>query len=521
MDIPQDLLLQSQARWTTSLIGKLISDVPHHPNEILRAVRSKWNLKKKLDIVVLEGDLFVFRFEKEADKAKIIKEQPWQVLGYLLVLKAFSPNIPPSTVLFTTTPIWIGFTGLLLEHQLSIVIERIASDTGRVLEVDPVDNTPKDADGTSGVEVHPPPPNMTDEARNHFNALFRGIVSHLLTSPNEVSMQSRDVQVGNTSSQISPSGERYTCLPNLVHGLTKIDQASASIQTPITQIQLPAHQDLRKKAPFSSKINMKDINAEFVWDMITNLVVNQILLSQGVVLQSIWGIDNQHSMEEVPIVGESTSQTQIMNDAMEETFVEANPITIPFSVNTNLNAELEVDMDQALIAFYASHWEILSINVVQDYSLSILTFSLHHITTTVNLGPLSLPWSACFFYDNPHKTSRNQSWDSIRALQNIPPNTLILIIGDLNIILSAYEHIGGKPFEQNDCQPASTIIRDLGLLVLGFKGYPFMWSNKRIAPDNIQKRLDRGANMNEAEELLDALNLFCDITGQEINYEKS
>ncbi|KAF9600413.1 hypothetical protein IFM89_009328 [Coptis chinensis] len=219
--------------------------------------------------------------------------------------------------------------GLLLEHQLSIIIEQIASVAGKVLEVDPTDNTPKDVDGYRarvkvnikepirqeelgalqveyyqqpqpklvGVEVPPPPPNMTDEARNHFNALFGGIVSHLLTSPNEVSMQ---------------------------HVMCKWE----------------TH-------------HLRSLHL----DMITNLVVNQILLSQGT--------DNQHSMEEVPIVGESTPQTQIMNDVMEETSVEANPITISFSVNTNLNDELEADMDQALIASYASHRKILSINVVQ------------------------------------------------------------------------------------------------------------------------------------------------------------
>ncbi|KAF9621351.1 hypothetical protein IFM89_020010 [Coptis chinensis] len=400
---------------------------------------------------IARGDLFVFRFEREADKAKIIKEQHWQVLGYLLVLKAFSPNIQPSTVLFKTTPIWIGFMGLLLEHQLSIVIERIASAAGRVLEVDPADNNPKDTDGYRarvevnieepirqgvmvqtinlepvwisfiyvgmpyhsckrcfkighdtyyynipdtnivipaaiqepgalqvefyqqpqpelvGVEVPPPPPNMTDEAQNHFNALFGGIASRLLTSPYEV--QAIPMETANPEgfilgqpiisfpespkpnsnliinlpyvsppyhpiesttelnqhspnadlnkktiktqtltkiNQIPNQGEHTQVVPegpNNKSGCRKIrgkgklkdqdemppkkrktsvfinEQASASAQTLVAQIQLPPHQDLGKKASFSSKINMKDINVEFVWDMITNPVVNQILLS--------------------------------------------------------------------------------------------------------------------------------------------------------------------------------------------------------------------------------------------------
>ncbi|KAF9623672.1 hypothetical protein IFM89_003704 [Coptis chinensis] len=47
------------------------------------------------------------------------------------------------------------FTGLKLEHQLPIVIEQIAFAAGRVLEVDPADNAPRDADGyRARVEVN-------------------------------------------------------------------------------------------------------------------------------------------------------------------------------------------------------------------------------------------------------------------------------------------------------------------------------------------------------------------------------
>ncbi|KAF9594948.1 hypothetical protein IFM89_035518 [Coptis chinensis] len=147
MDIPRNLLLQSHARWTTSLIGKLVSDQEQNPNEVLHAIRSKWKLKKKLDIVVVNGNLFILRFEKENDKNKILNAQPWQMLGYLLVLKSYSPELAPSDINFDQAPFWITFGGLHLEHQMPVFIEQISSTVGRFLEIYPADDSPRDAEG--------------------------------------------------------------------------------------------------------------------------------------------------------------------------------------------------------------------------------------------------------------------------------------------------------------------------------------------------------------------------------------
>ncbi|KAF9597474.1 hypothetical protein IFM89_018920 [Coptis chinensis] len=90
---------------------------------------------------------------------------------------------------------------------------------------------------------------------------------------------------------------------------------------------------------------------------------------------------------------------------------------------------------------------------------------------------------------SPYKPLRSQSWDPVRKLSN--HNCPILVIGDLNDILSSSEVLGGKPYEYNDGEPAHDIINTQGFIDLDYKGYPYTWSNKITAPDNIQKRLDR------------------------------
>ncbi|KAF9594176.1 hypothetical protein IFM89_028833 [Coptis chinensis] len=147
MEIPRNLLLQTSARWNSSLIGKIFTETKLDPNEVMRAIRGKWNLKQRLHILAAEGGRFILSFENEIDKEKIMKNESWQIMGYLLALKEFNPENKPNQVTFKTSLFWINFTGLQLEHQSQSVIKLIATAAGIVKEIDPPDTTPRDATG--------------------------------------------------------------------------------------------------------------------------------------------------------------------------------------------------------------------------------------------------------------------------------------------------------------------------------------------------------------------------------------
>lgn len=64
------------------------------------------------------------------------------------------------------------------------------------------------------------------------------------------------------------------------------------------------------------------------------------------------------------------------------------------------------------------------------------------------------------------------------------------MMGDFNDIMSQHEQKGGNPFVSSSTHNLSSDLNNLGLM--GFQGYPYTWSNKRIGTNNIQQRLDRG-----------------------------
>lgn len=54
-----------------------------------------------------------------------------------------------------------------------------------------------------------------------------------------------------------------------------------------------------------------------------------------------------------------------------------------------------------------------------------------------------------------------------------------VIIGDCNIVLYEYEKQSRCPLNQTEADMFIDMSDNIGLQDLGFKGYPYTWSNKR------------------------------------------
>jgi hypothetical protein len=68
----------------------------------------------------------------------------------------------------------------------------------------------------------------------------------------------------------------------------------------------------------------------------------------------------------------------------------------------------------------------------------------------------------------------------------------VAVCRGFNEVLCSEEQLGGNPRNETQMQGFRECLYDCELTDLGFKGYPFTWSNKREGGDNIQVRLDRG-----------------------------
>lgn len=123
-----------------SLIGKLMSSKSVNRSTMRNMLIRGWNVKD-FKITEMENNIFLFSFEKESDRSRILRNRPWTVTGILLVIQEWSSLLPISEVKWNFCPYWIQFHGVppggLSGKNARTIGERI----GDVLEVeDPIRN---------------------------------------------------------------------------------------------------------------------------------------------------------------------------------------------------------------------------------------------------------------------------------------------------------------------------------------------------------------------------------------------
>jgi hypothetical protein len=76
-----------------------------------------------------------------------------------------------------------------------------------------------------------------------------------------------------------------------------------------------------------------------------------------------------------------------------------------------------------------------------------------------------------------------------------------LCAGDFNEVLTHDEQLGGNERSEARMMKFRDCLADCRLMDLGYKGYPFTWSNRRTGEANVQARLDRATGSAELLQL--------------------
>ncbi|CAM8971158.1 unnamed protein product [Rhodiola kirilowii] len=129
----------------------------------------------------------------------------------------------------------------------------------------------------------------------------------------------------------------------------------------------------------------------------------------------------------------------------------------------------------------------LAVLWADDVNLSICNFSRWHVDMVVTDNS---PFRLTLFYGDPATTKRKFSWDLLRRLRGLM-NLPWVVLGDFNEVLSNEEIKGLKlrhNWQMNNFREA---LGDCGLSDLGFRGFPFTFSNRRVGEKEFRARLDR------------------------------
>ncbi|KAF5205185.1 hypothetical protein FRX31_005228, partial [Thalictrum thalictroides] len=145
--LPTEMLQTNANQWNHTLIFTLLNGNHLNPNQVMRAIKLKWKVLDACDIIRAGENRLICRFYNLNDHERIEEQQPWTVLGCLVLIEEFAVEMIAANVRFETIPLWMSFRGLELEHLNTNTIRMIGSAAGTVRTVLPVGVIPRTAEG--------------------------------------------------------------------------------------------------------------------------------------------------------------------------------------------------------------------------------------------------------------------------------------------------------------------------------------------------------------------------------------
>ncbi|CAL1361398.1 unnamed protein product [Linum trigynum] len=123
-----------------------------------------------------------------------------------------------------------------------------------------------------------------------------------------------------------------------------------------------------------------------------------------------------------------------------------------------------------------------------DVNVCVLESCKSFVDTRISKEGISF---FCTFVHAPTTSvERRQLWDRLTALRAIQGERW-LVVGDLNVAISAFEKQGRCPLRNENVVPFKYFMARNALVDLGFSGQVFTWSNKQQGTELIRERLDR------------------------------
>lgn len=118
------------------LVGSLISDKHFNMAAIRVAIFRLWHFVNNLEIKKVEGDRFIFSFPSLVIRNRVLKQSPWNIRGFPLVLKVWKQGETVHEVDLSTIPLWVQVHGLPMGQTTKKMVEDGANRIGEVVEVD-------------------------------------------------------------------------------------------------------------------------------------------------------------------------------------------------------------------------------------------------------------------------------------------------------------------------------------------------------------------------------------------------
>ncbi|XP_043697145.1 uncharacterized protein LOC122647916 [Telopea speciosissima] len=128
------MLKAELSKWKNTLLGHFIGRRPSF-TYVKEVLLKQWSISGHVDVNLLESGFFVFRFNLEEDKVKVLEGGPWTVQRRPLILRPWKPGMKLEKVELNSIPISDYFPNLPFHWNVE-ALSSIASVIGKPIATD-------------------------------------------------------------------------------------------------------------------------------------------------------------------------------------------------------------------------------------------------------------------------------------------------------------------------------------------------------------------------------------------------
>ncbi|KAL4351355.1 hypothetical protein GQ457_06G013440 [Hibiscus cannabinus] len=103
---------------------------------LLDRIYGLWHPRGELQLIDLENNYYLVRFEDERDYADVLINRPWTIFGSYLTVQPWSRSFSTDEKYPSNIVVWVRLPGLPYRYYCKALFRRIAQLVGRVIKVD-------------------------------------------------------------------------------------------------------------------------------------------------------------------------------------------------------------------------------------------------------------------------------------------------------------------------------------------------------------------------------------------------
>ncbi|KAJ1389792.1 hypothetical protein SESBI_37989 [Sesbania bispinosa] len=119
-----------------SLVGKILVSKTLNKGAVKNILLKAWRTPNEVQVTDMGIKKFLFTFTTKDEAKEVMDKDPWYVMGNIISLQYWVPQISAHEILFDRVPFWIQLYGLPLEMMTTTNAAKIMGKIGEVQEVE-------------------------------------------------------------------------------------------------------------------------------------------------------------------------------------------------------------------------------------------------------------------------------------------------------------------------------------------------------------------------------------------------